>query len=481
VFRVSLVAVAVALIVIASLLAIYSYVNVAREQMAKEQISLQVVSSVVAGSANVSRLLSSLRIALVSNNKTLVEDLAKAFAGIGISELQSYSIPSIEQAFKDVNITILDLDATKAFLKNKELVKRVFWSGRIVVFITNGVVDPVEEIFKNLNRSELPLLVIPVKGVKNVNNVEIPVYGFPEVSQVVAIRIERVEKVENNKTYIGGLAPHYYVVHRAKNVREALITVLERIVMDVHRRDTNYGGKSLNIITPLMVAKAQTTYTSMLDVIYNWVEIGSAWQGGVTAGNKLETDVEAKFYYAQDRYGSRLYRIVAIHHVYSLNNYYILSNDRQELAVCAGVFDSGFNCVSKQNAKFIEYYPPAADTDGTITVTTGWSPQISYTYTIPTFITYEDPITSITTGIGVTRVSWKWYPAKDRVDGWMAIKAFLDNKDATDPTYVGLYFYSIVRNGFIPWFIYAYSKEATNFALYSTNWQWYGSIFEVKS
>jgi len=469
VFRVNRVAVAVALLVFASMIAIYSYVNVAREQ-----ISLQVVSSVVAGSANVSRLLSSLRIALVSDNKTLVEDFANAFAGVGISELQSYSIPSIEQAFKDVNITILDLDATRAFLKNKELVKRVFWSGRIVAFITNGVVDLVEEIFKNLNRSELPLLVIPVKGVKKVNNVEIPVYGFPEVPQVVAIRIERVEKVESNKTYIGGLAPHYYVVHRAKNVREALINVLERMVIDAHGRATSYRGKSPSIITPLIVAKAQTTYTSMLDVIYNWVEIGSAWQGGVTVNNKLETDEEARFYYAQDRYGSRLYRIVAIHHVYSLNNYYILSKDRQELAVCAGVFDSRFNCVSKQNAKFIEYYPPATDTDGTITVTTGWPPQISYTYTIPTFITYEDPITSITTGIGVTRVSWKWYPAKNRVDGWMAIKAFLDNKDATDPTYVGLYFYSIVAS------IY-YSKEATNFALYSTNWRWYGSIFEVKS
>ena len=83
VFRVSWVAVAVALIAIALIFAVYSYVNAARQQ-----ISSHVVSSVV-DPANVSRLLSSLRIALISDNKTLVEDFADAFASVGISKMQS--------------------------------------------------------------------------------------------------------------------------------------------------------------------------------------------------------------------------------------------------------------------------------------------------------------------------------------------------------------------------------------------------------
>jgi hypothetical protein len=423
------------------------------------------------------RLLSSLRIALVSNNKTLVEDLAKAFAGIGISKMQSYSVSSIDQAFEGVNITILDLDATKAFLKNKELVKRVFWSGKAVVFLANGVADPVEEIFKNLNRSELPLLVIPVKGVKKVNGVEIPIYGFAKIPQVVAIRIERVEKVENNKTYIGGLAPHYYVVHEAKNVREAMIKALERMVADLYEKVVDYSRKPFSIGRNAfaIIAYAQTDYTSPLDTALRWFDIGSMWIGGASISNVMTTDNFVRFSYTPDT-PVRFYRVLVRHGIYTGNGWY-LSNEVQFTELCAGTYSSDFSCNTVSSERFSEFYPNSGGIGGDIitwTITIG-PISISIPYEIPGFITYSDPFAFY----GARIVSWMWTSLQLSY-GWMYVKAYLRN-DGVDPTYFSVRYVSTAYT--YTWLGTTFHRiiEAHNFALYPTNWQWYGSIFEVKS
>jgi len=474
VFRVGRVAVAVALLVFASLLAIYSYVNVA-----SQQISSQVVSSVMAGSANVSRLLSSLRIALVSDNKTLVEGFAKVFAGVGISKLQSYTISSIEQAFKDVNITILDLDATRAFLKNKELVKRVFWSGKAVVFLTNGVVDPVEEMFKNLNRSELPLLVIPVKGVKKVNNAEAPIYGFPEVPQVAAIRTKRIEKVENNKTYIGGLAPHYYVVHGAKDIREAVIKILEKITSDLYGNVGNHSSNPSDKPTPapIIVAKVQNVSD---DVLFAWVEIGM-WDYYFNQSPYMTTWNRVHYYYATNYRGSfsYLYRVIARHYISGKNGwspgptYYFYCDpidlmllEKQSFKVFLGtVYVSGNTATYYRypNEALDEFYPASSGSGGSVSVTIGWPPSVTATWTIPDFVSY-DPFTENQDAVG-----WQWRLANCYNYGWMYGKVFIGSNNY--PTYVTTYFKSVVFKASILWYDSRHAQEFYSFALYPATWQ----------
>jgi len=473
--RLSRATIAVTLIVIALIFAVYSYVNAYSQQ----QVSSHVVSSNIAASVNVSRLLSSLRIALVSDNKTLVEDFAKAFAGVGISKLQSYSVLSIEQAFEGVNITILDLDATRAFLKNKELIKRVFWSGRIVAFITNGVVDPVEEIFKNLNRSELPLLVIPVKGVKKVNGTEMPVYGYTKAPQVLAIRTKRIEKVESNKTYIGGLATHYYVVHGVKDIREAVIKILREITSDLYgnvsNHSSNLSGKSTP--APIIVAKAQSVSD---DVLFSWVEIGM-WDYYFDQSPYMTTWNRVHFYYATNYGGffSYLYRVIARHYISGKNGwspgptYYsycdlidLMLLEKQSLKVFLGTVYVSGNTVAYYrypNEAFDEFYPASSGSGGSVSVTIGWPPSITATWTIPDFVSYE-PFTENQDAVG-----WQWQLANCYNYGWMYGKVFIGSNNY--PTYVTTYFKSVVFKASGLWYDSRHTQEFYSFALYPATWQ----------
>jgi len=113
-----------------------------------------------------------LKIAIVSDNISFIKYFINMFINeTGTQNIVSFKPLDIEKAFEESNVTILDLNATLLFVKKIELVKKVFWSEKLVVFITEGSVDPIEEIYKSIDHSELPFTVLPLKEIKIIGDV----------------------------------------------------------------------------------------------------------------------------------------------------------------------------------------------------------------------------------------------------------------------------------------------------------------------
>ncbi|NAZ13853.1 MAG: hypothetical protein GU359_06900 [Desulfurococcales archaeon] len=337
-----------------------------------------------------------LKIAIVSDNISFI----KYFINMFINETETQNIVSfkpldIEKAFEESNVTILDLNATLLFVKKIELVKKVFWSEKLVVFITEGSVDPIEEIYKSIDHSELPFTVLPLKEIKiigdvsmyydnklgveiakiNIRNVSIlPVFGFKEIPKILIIKTWRFKGSNDREV----LRVHYYTSDHIdfREIKESIMNILSRNML------ARVGNIKDNIMkkesSPLII---KVKADSGLEEMYQWSYIGS-WSGS-SGDEYLTANYDVIFDYAINYNDPSypmigLYRVFTHHRIYAIKDNYILpyrhttnlfwARDPAYTKVWCGELSNGVFYWRKDEEVW-DYEPHYASADGSFTLT----------------------------------------------------------------------------------------------------------------